>query len=123
MEQFDKKSILEMSMGAILERVDYEMGRVLENVLDPNTKATAKRKITVGLELGPSADRKTITVLTTAKAALVPTDPVTTSLFITSAPNTGEMVVAEMVPQVPGQIFMDGDEQGQPKILKFARQA
>lgn len=40
MEQFDKKSILEMSMGAILERVDYEMGRVLENVLDPNTKAT-----------------------------------------------------------------------------------
>ena len=112
MEQFDKKSILEMSMGAILERVDYEMGRVLENVLDPNTKATAKRKITVGLELVPSADRKTITVLTTAKAALVPTDPVTTSLFITSAPNTGEMVVAEMVPQVPGQIFMDGDEQG-----------
>ena len=109
MEQFDKKSILEMSMGAILERVDYEMGRVLENVLDPNTKATAKRKITVGLELVPSADRKTITVLTTAKAALVPTDPVTTSLFITSAPNTGEMVVAEMVPQVPGQIFMDGD--------------
>lgn len=98
MEQFDKKSILEMSMGAILERVDYEMGRVLENVLDPNTKATAKRKITVGLELVPSADRKTITVLTTAKAALVPTDPVTTSLFITSAPNTGEMVVAEMVP-------------------------
>lgn len=59
MEQFDKKSILEMSMGAILERVDYEMGRVLENVLDPNTKATAKRKITVGLELVPSADRKT----------------------------------------------------------------
>lgn len=110
-------------MGAILERVDYEMGRALENVLDPNTKPTAKRKITVGLELVPSADRKTITVLTTAKATLVPTDPVTTSLFITSAPNTGEMVVAEMVPQVPGQIFMDGDEQGQPKILKFARQA
>ena len=99
------------------------MGRVLENILDPNTKATAKRKITVGLELVPSADRKTITVLTTAKAALVPTDPVTTSLFITSAPNTGEMVVAEMVPQVPGQIFMDGDEQEQPKILRFARQA
>lgn len=32
-EQFDKKSILEMSMGAILERVDYEMGRVLDNTL------------------------------------------------------------------------------------------
>lgn len=97
-EQLDKKSILEMSMGAILERVDYEMGKVIDNILDPNTKPTGKRKITVGLELIPSADRKTITVQTTAKSTLVPTDPITTSLYITNQPGTGEMVVAEMVP-------------------------
>ena len=88
-EQLDKKSILEMSMGAILERVDYEMGKVSDNILDLNTKPNAKRKITVTLELIPSADRKTITVQSTAKAALVPTDPVTTSLFITGAEQAG----------------------------------
>lgn len=120
-EQLDKKSILEMSMGAILERVDYEMGRVLDNILDPNTKPTGKRKITISLELVPSADRRTITVLTTAKATLVPTDPVTTSLYITNQPSTGEMIVAEMVPQVPGQTALDGTEQAQPKILNFKR--
>ena len=120
-EQLDKKSILEMSMGAILERVDYEMGRVLDNILDPNTKPTGKRKITISLELVPSADRRTTTVLTTAKATLVPTDPVTTSLYITNQPTTGEMVVAEMVPQVPGQTALDGTEQAQPKILNFKR--
>ena len=120
-EQLDKKSILEMSMGAILERVDYEMGRVLDNILDPNTKPTGKRKIPISLELVPSADRRTITVLTTAKATLVPTDPVTTSLYITNQPSTGEMVVAEMVPQVPGQTALDGTEQAQPKILNFKR--
>ena len=120
-EQLDKKSILEMSMGAILERVDYEMGKVIDNILDPNTKPTGKRKITVSLELIPSADRRTITVLTTAKATLVPTDPVTTSLYITNQPTTGEMVVAEMVPQVPGQTALDGTEQAQPKILNFKR--
>lgn len=81
-DQLDKKSILEMSMGAILERVDYEMGKVMENILDPNTKATAKRKISVTLELIPSADRRTITVQSTAKCSLTPTDPVTTSLYI-----------------------------------------
>lgn len=64
--QLDKKSILEMSMGAILERVDYEKGKVMDNILDPNTKATAKRKISVTLELIPSADRRTITVQSTA---------------------------------------------------------
>ena len=120
-EQLDKKSILEMSTGAILERVDYEMGKVIDNILDLNTKPTGKRKITVSLELIPSADRRTITVQTTAKSALVPTDPVTTSLFITNQPGSGEMVVAEMVPQVPGQVAFDGSEQAQPKILNFKR--
>lgn len=119
----DKKSILEMSMGAIMERVDYEMGRVLENILDPNTKATGKRKINIILELVPSADRKTITVSSTAKSTLVSTDPVITGLYVTTAPSTGELVAYEMVPQVPGQMDINGNEQEQPKILKFSSSA
>ena len=71
MQQLDKKSILEMSSGAILERVDYEMGKVLDNILDPNTKADAKRKISVTVELLPSADRRTIMVKTTVKKHLM----------------------------------------------------
>lgn len=41
------KSIVQMARGAIEERIDLEMSRVLENILDYNTKATAKRKLTV----------------------------------------------------------------------------
>ena len=119
MNELEKKSILEMSRGAILERVDYEMGKVIDNILDPNTKPTGKRKITVLLELVPSSDRNTITVQTTAKSTLVPTDPITTSLFITAQPGTGEMVVAEMVPQVPGQMGIYEGEQDNPKVLRF----
>lgn len=52
-----------------------------------------------------------------------PDGPVTTSLYITNAPSTGELMVAEMVPQVPGQLALDGEEQDHPKILKFKRQA
>lgn len=36
-------SILDMCMGAIKERVDYDAARVVENILDPNTDAKAKR--------------------------------------------------------------------------------
>lgn len=122
-EQMDRKSILEMSAGAILERVDLEMGKVLDNIMDPNTKATAKRKITVNLELIPSADRRVITVQTTAKSTLVATEPVTTSLCVTGKHNTGEMLVAEMVPQVPGQMNLDGTEQEYPKVLKIIKPA
>lgn len=115
----DSKSILEMSQGAILERVNYEMGKVIDNILDPNTKPDAKRKLTISLVLTPSADRKTITVQTTAKSTLVATDAVTTGLFVTTKPGTGEMVVAEMVPQIPGQFDFSGEMQAEPNILAF----
>ena len=51
-----QKSILQMARGAIMERADYETSRLLANILDPNTSATAKRKLT--LELKPDDNRK-----------------------------------------------------------------
>lgn len=47
------KSILEMAHGAILERVDYEMAKILDNILDANTEATAKRRMTLTLIFAP----------------------------------------------------------------------
>lgn len=118
----DRSSIPQMARGAFQERVDYEMGRVVDNILDLNTKATAKRKITLTIELTPDDERQTISVAVQAKATLAPTNPVATALCITSDGN-GEMVVAEMVPQIPGQINMDGTQQEAPKILKLVQTA
>lgn len=42
-EQNQRDSIMSMARGAFEERVDYEMDKVIQNILDPNTKATAKR--------------------------------------------------------------------------------
>ena len=121
-KNIDRSSILQMARGEFQERVDYEMGRVVDNILDLNTKATAKRKITLTIELTPDDERQTISVAVQAKATLAPTNPVATALCITSDGN-GEMVVAEMVPQIPGQINMDGTQQEAPKILKLVQTA
>lgn len=118
--EMDRKSILEMSRGAILERVDYEMGRVIDNILDPNTAAAKKRKVTITLELTPDDERRQIAVQTQAKSTLVPTTPIVTSLYVTGDAN-GEMAVVEMVPQIPGQLDIGGEEQESPKLLKFAQ--
>ena len=32
-----RTSILDMAMGAIKERADYEMAHIIDNILDPNT--------------------------------------------------------------------------------------
>lgn len=93
----NKKSVLEMAMGAIAEITDYEVERVVANIMDPNTAATAKRKITITL-----------------------IQPVRTSLCITKA-RDGSLLLAEMTPQVPGQVDMDGDETPIPAMARVGR--
>lgn len=118
MNEESKKSILQMARGAIQERADYEMSRLLANILDANTSATAKRKLTITLELKPDDTRQNIAVSCTAKSTLAATNPVTTSLYVADEEN-----VVEMVPQIPGQFGINGTEQEAPptlKLIKFA---
>ncbi len=74
-EQNQRDSIMSMARGAFEERVDYEMDKVIQNILDPNTKATAKRKITLTIELTPDDERRTIGVQVTAKSTRQPRTP------------------------------------------------
>ena len=122
-KEANAKSILEMAHGAIMERTDYEMKKVLDNILDPNTKAAKKRTLTVTLELLPDDDRRQIQVKATSKSKLEPTNAVSTALYITGDGDTGEATAVEMVPQVPGQTAFDGSEQEQPTVLKLVKNA
>lgn len=114
-------SILQMARGAIQERVDYEVSKVVDNILDLNTDPTAKRKITLTIELKPDENRQFIKIAASSKSQLAPVLPVGTTLGIASVPDTGEMILVETTPQVPGQVSMDGTVQAPPKILKVAQ--
>ena len=65
-----QRSIMQMCRGAFQERVDYEMPRLIENILDPNTSAKAKRKVTITLELCPDDSRQNIVVNCAVKSTL-----------------------------------------------------
>ena len=116
-----RSSLLQMAKGAIQERVDYEVSRVVDNILDMNTKAKVKRKVTLTIVMTPDDDRQVVKIEASAKSSLAPVVPVGTSLVITADGN-GEMMLAEIVPQVPGQVSMAGTVQEAPKILKIAAQ-
>lgn len=113
-------SILDMARGAISERVDYEVGRVLQNIMDPNTKSTAKRKITLTIEFAPDDDRETIAVAVTAKSTLEATTPVRTALYA-HTDSYGEFHAVEMTPQIPGQIGFGKEESEQPAVLRIVK--
>lgn len=123
MNEEAKTSILQMARGAIQERIDYEMAKVIDNILDPNTSTQKKRKLILTIELQPDDNRQTVFVNCTAKSVLCPTNPVSTSLYITGDGATGEVVAVEMVPNVPGQQDMFGEEQEAAPILKMVRNA
>lgn len=114
MDENAKKSILQMCNGAFQERTDYEMNRLIDNILDPNTDPVAKRKVQITLELKPDAERTTVAVSCSVKSSLAPTYPVATMLYI-AANDT----VIEMTPQIPGQVNFEGSEQEAPAQLRL----
>ena len=113
---YQKKSIRQMARGAIQERADYEITKILDNILDPNTSATAARKLTLTLTLKPDDTRQNIAVGVVAKSTLAATNPVTTSLYVAD-----QDTIVEMVPQLPGQIDMDGVEEDAAPVLKLVK--
>ena len=117
----ERSSLLQMAKGAIQERVDYEVSRVVDNILDMNTEAKVKRKVVLTIVMVPDDDRQVVKIEASAKSTLAPVTPVGTSLVITADSN-GEMMLAEIIPQVPGQMSLTGEVQEEPKILKIAAQ-
>ena len=118
----EEKSVLEMAHGSSLERVDYEMTKVMDNILDANTAAAAKRKIAITITFTPDSARKNIGVIFNAKSVLAPTDSLITALYIAGTDSEGAAQAVELTPQMPGQLCLDGSEQdASPQTLKFAR--
>ena len=114
----ESKSVLEMAYGAIAERADYEMSRIIENILDVNTPAAKNRILTLTLTITPDAERKNLRMSCVAKSSLQATNPVSTSLYVTSD-EVGRTAVVELTPQIPGQLDLMGGEQPEPVKLKI----
>lgn len=115
----NRASILQMARGAIQERVDYEISKIVENILDCNTEPCLERKLTLTIKLKPDENRQYIKIAASAVSKLAPATPVGTTLGI-AADGNGEMVIVESVPQVPGQMNLEGTEQEAPKMLRIA---
>ena len=115
----NQASILEMADGAILERADVEMAKILENIYDPNTKAESKRSLTITVDFVPDSERQTISVKVVAKSKLESTKPIATALYVKDKDKA-----VEMVPQLGGQMNVFGEEQKHPKVVRLpAKQA
>lgn len=119
----NKKRVLDMARGALMERADYELQKIIDNILDVNTEAGKKRKLTVTLEIVPDNTRTMVTVSATAKSVLVPTTPIQSAFYL-SADQDGVPVMSEMLAESPEQtIIPEVEEQAQPVIAVLGKAA
>jgi len=53
----DTLTLTNFGEGAVNEIFDRELQRVLKDIMDPNTEATAQRKVTLNIVINPDEDR------------------------------------------------------------------
>ena len=114
------KQLDELMDGALTERFNLEMERVLKNVFDPNTDPKAKRQITIVIEIQPNERRDAAGFKVDVKSKTAPPIAMEQTCFIFQD-DEGNVVATEITKQVPGQMDMDGNEQPIPRVVEFGK--
>ncbi|MFT9004106.1 MAG: replication terminator protein [Liquorilactobacillus hordei] len=103
---FDLSAVAE---GGLQEKLDRALDQVTENIMDPNTDQTKKRKITINMVFEPSKSGDAVDVDIQTKVSLVPEQGVGTTMLI-GRDGKGKAVVNELKSGTPGQTFIDPDD-------------
>lgn len=103
--------------GALTERFNYEMERVLNNVFDLNTDPKKKRQIQIVIDIAPNERRDAAEFRVDVKSKLAPPIAIAQTVMIYQD-DDGNVTATEISNQVPGQIDMDG-QVTIPKVVQF----
>ena len=112
------KQLDELMDGALTERFNREMERVLGNVFDPNTNPKAKRQIQIVIDIAPNERRDAAEFKVDVKSKIAPPVAIAQTVFL-HKDDEGNVTATEMTKEVPGQIGMDGNIQPLPSVIEF----
>lgn len=88
-------NINNLAGGAMAERINRELLKVAENVMDPNTKAEAVRTVTISIKIKPNEARQIGITDIDVKSSLAPAKGVPTS-FVFDYDKDGKAVMKEL---------------------------
>lgn len=105
--------------GGLQEKLNNELARVIENILDPNTDPTVKREVSIKLVLKPNDQWNSVDTIMEVKSKLAPQVKLSTTILVGQNYETGEIHANELLSAMPGQTFFDNDavlrtDTGQP---------
>lgn len=88
-------SIPTLANGALNERLNEEIGKVIANISDPNTPAEKARAITMKMTIKPNKQRNMADVFVATSSTLCAPTPIETGIYIGFDPKTGEIGASE----------------------------
>lgn len=109
----------EIANGALLERVNNDLQKIMENIYDPNTDATKARKLNITIALVPDKNREVIATEINTKITLASATSVSTTMLLGKDTNTGKVVGRELASGAKGQTYFDAsgvirNDEGKP---------
>jgi hypothetical protein len=94
--------------GALAERANIELQKILENIADPNTDAKVKRKLTMTITLAADDKRDVVLTNVVAKSTLAPAKHIEAKLIMDLDSN-GNITGAELKSGIKGQTYVNVD--------------
>lgn len=88
--------LAELADGAVAERFNLEMQRVLDNIMDPNTDPKKVRTLTLKISFKADENRDIVTANIDTKANLAPVVGIGTK-FLLDRDGNGNVVGAELI--------------------------
>jgi hypothetical protein len=120
-------NLTQFADGAVAERFNQELIKVLENIADPNTDPKKVRKLTLTVSIAGNEKRDIATVGIQAKVTLSPAKQIETQIIM-DYDNRGRVTGAELKSGIKGQTYVDvetgeiADDRGN-KIINLKQQS
>ncbi|HEQ0361438.1 TPA: hypothetical protein ACF4ZG_000924 [Streptococcus pyogenes] len=105
MDKTIKLDLSAIGEGGLQEKVDKELEKVFDNILDPNTDIKTKRKLTITLTMVPDDTREVIGTSMEVKSSLAPQTGVATTVLV--GQKDGKVYANELKSKIPGQTYFD----------------
>ena len=107
----DKKQTInfdlsEVADGGVQVKLNRALKQVADNILDPNTDATKKRKVQINISIAPNEKRDASDVTVEVKTTLAPEVGIPTTMLL-GRDIKGEVQVNELKSGVKGQEYID----------------
>lgn len=105
MDKTIKLDLSAIGAGGLQEKVDKELEKVFDNILDPNTDIKVARKLVITLTMKSDETREVVATTMDVKSTLAPQTGVATTVLV--GQKDGKVYANELKSAMPGQTYFD----------------